>query len=728
MGHDSTDSIDEGVAPGHRVKKLSASRRRFLQLAAGASVASGSVLLTAPARALVARSPRDSAAAAMLGDNRILIEFDSKMRSRIWHRHGAGEGRNVPLTRWAASESLVLGDGSRLEQFALREQSKQDIDGPFGPGTRLRMIGLAGSRIEKTAEVELSERHPGIAIYRVSYCNRAPQAMAIRSWTNAALHLSPEAARAGRADASAPHFWCYCGSTHSDRRDWVQPVRPGFNQQNFMGMSASDYGGGTPIVDVWRRDCGVAIGHLELTPEPVCLPVSCSDTGANLAITSALERVLQPGEKFNTHETFVATHSGDYFTVLDSYRRIMGERGFESPHPPKAAYEPIWCAWGYERDCTVQLIEDTLPKVHELGLRWAVIDDGWQSNVGDWKANPQKYPRGDADMELLVRNIRAQDLRPRLWFAPLAAAPASDLLHDHTDMLLLDKEGAVQNISWWNSFYLCPAYEKTVAYTLDLVRKFIGEWGYAGLKIDGQHLNGVAPCFNPAHRHARPEESVEKLQDFFLAIYQTAMKINPEAVIELCPCGTSYSFFNFRSFNQAPASDPESSWQIRLKGKTLKALMGPSAAFAGDHVELSDGGSDFASTVGIGGIISTKFTWPRDPKPKDSFLLTPEKEALWRKWIALYSERQLPLGTYRGELYDIGFDKPETHVVEKAGRFYYAFYAREFSGAVPLRGLTAERYHVRDYFNDRKLGEVSSTRNRLQIAVDGSLLVEAIPV
>jgi len=709
------------------VKKLSASRRRFLQIAAGASVASGTVLLSAPARALVARSPGDSAVAAILGDSRILIEFDSKMRSRIWHLD-AGEGRKVALTRWAASESLLLRDGSRLDQFALREHSKQGIDGPLGPGTRLRMIGLAGSQIEKTVEVELFERYPGIAIYRVSYRNRAPQAMAIRSWANAELHLSPEAARAARADASAALFWCYCGSTHSDRRDWVQPVRPGFNQQNFMGMSASDYGGGTPIVDVWRSDCGVAIGHLELTPEAVSLPVSCSDTGANLAITSALERVLQPGEKFNTHETFVATHSGDYFSVLDSYRRIMAARGFESPHPPKAAYEPIWCAWGYERDCSVKLIEGTLPKVHELGLRWAVIDDGWQSNVGDWRANREKYPRGDADMQQLVRTIRSRDLKPRLWFAPLAAAPGSDLLHDHTDMLLLDKEGAVQNISWWNSFYLCPAYEKTVDYTLGLVRKFIGEWGYAGLKIDGQHLNAVAPCFNPAHRHARPEESVEKLQDFFLAIYQTAMKINPEAVIELCPCGTSYSFFNFRSFNQAPASDPESSWQIRSKGKTLKALMGPSAAFAGDHVELSDGGSDFASTVGIGGIISTKFTWPRDPKPKDSFLLTPEKEALWRKWIALYSERQLPLGTYRGELYDIGFDKPETHVVEKAGRFYYAFYAREFSGELPLRGLTDGRYRVRDYFNDRQLGEVSSTHNRLQTAFNGSLLLEAIPV
>ena len=153
-------------------------------------------------------------------------------------------------------------------------------------------------------------------------------------------------------------------------------------------------------------------------------------------------------------------------------------------------------------------------------------------------------------MQRLVREIRAQQLAPRLWFAPLATAPGSDLLHDHTDMLLLDKDGAPQGISWWNSFYLCPAYVPTVAYSEALVRRFIGEWGYAGLKIDGQHLNGVAPCYNPAHHHARPEESVEKLQDLLHAMYVAALSVDPEAVMEICPCGTCYSFFNFASMNQ----------------------------------------------------------------------------------------------------------------------------------------------------------------------------------
>jgi alpha-galactosidase len=132
--------------------------------------------------------------------------------------------------------------------------------------------------------------------------------------------------------------------------------------------------------------------------------------------------------------------------------------------------------------------------------------------------------------------------------------------------------------------------------------------------------------------------------------------------------------------------------------------------------------------VGIGGIVSTKFTWPRDPKPKDSFLLTPAKEAIWRKWIALYNGNQLPLGTYRGELYDIGFDKPETHVIEKAGRFYYAFYGRNFSGPVPLRGLKSARYRVRDYYNERDLGEVAGANNSLQVAFSDFLVLEAVPV
>ena len=187
----------------------------------------------------------------------------------------------------------------------------------------------------------------------------------------------------------------------------------------------------------------------------------------------------------------------------------------------------------------------------------------------------------------------------------------------------------------------------------------MGEWGYAGSRSTASISMASRPATIRRTSTPGPKSRSRSYRTFLKAIYQQAIAINPDAVVEICPCGTSHAFHDMPYMNQAVASDPLSSWQVRHKGKTIKALMGPSAAYAGDHVELSDHADDFASTIGVGGIVSTKFTWPRDRKPKNGLLLTPQKEAQWRRWIALYNDKRLPQGRYRGDLYDIGFDKPK---------------------------------------------------------------------
>ena len=694
------------------------SRRQFVQLAGGLALTLRHGLLPAQARADASPAGAPGrTVAATLEDSALRLEWDATLHARVSLRAGK---RWIPLSAWGASDYLLDDDGQYIADFAIHHQGRDTLEDVNGAGARVQLSGTSAGGIEKTVSATLYARHPGMALIRIAYRNTSSSILTLRSWTNGDTRLLAS----GR---QTPAFWCYSGATYEDRRDWLQPVRTGFTQDNFLGMEASDYGGGTPIVDVWHPEGGLAVGHVERVPKRVSLPVQSEPGAVRVAVCGREKRYLRPGERFETPETFLAVHTGDYFAALAAYRRVISERGLAPATPSMASYEPIWCAWGYERECTTALIRGTLPKVKELGLDWAVIDDGWQAAIGDWIPNRMKYPAGEADMRALVSDIRAAGLKPRLWYSPLSVAPGSDFLHDHAYMLLLDKNGAAQNISWWNSFYLCPGYAPTVEYTQELVRTFIGKWGFAGLKIDGQHLNNVAPCYNPAHHHERPEESVEGLQAFFHAVYQTAMAIDPNAVIELCPCGTAYSAFNFPSMNQAPASDPESSWQVRHKGKTLKALMGPSAPYAGDHVELSDHQDDFASTVGVGAIVSTKFTWPVDPKPVDSFLLTPEKEKEWRHWIALYREKMLPLGIYRGELYDIGFDRPEAHAIEKAGCMYYAFFAEHWSGPVSLRGLQPGAYRIRDYFNARDLGTLTASDARLPVSFERFLLLEAVP-
>jgi alpha-galactosidase len=79
-------------------------------------------------------------------------------------------------------------------------------------------------------------------------------------------------------------------------------------------------------------------------------------------------------------------------------------------------------------------------------------------------------------------------------------------------------------------------------------------------------------------------------------------------------------------------------------------------------------------------------------------------------------------------LYDIGFDKPETHAIRKGDSMYYAFYAPHWTGPVHLRGLDNKRYKLVDYVNDKRLGFVNGPTGELRVGFEKSLLVMATSV
>lgn len=685
---------------------------KLTRRAAIAGLMSGVATLSAttlwPRRAWAFEQPAISASDGVLG-----LDFDAAMNSRL-SRQGQ------PITPLEAGEGVRLADGRVLDRFILLDHRQE----PRSDGNRFRLRGVADGRLEKEVQLEFRSAYPGMVLMTVRYRNVGKQPLAISRWWSASHTLLSHPKGA----------WTFAGSSHPDRRDWVQRVTRDFQQQNFMGMNGSDYGSGTPMAVVWRPDFGLAVAHVEKVPKLVALPVASQPDGTQIAIEGDQPILLAPGESVTLPQTFVMVHSGDHFVPLDTYRQVMAERGLSARQIPDSSYAPIWCAWGYERNFTPEQVYGTLDKAKSVGCEWAVLDDGWQKAVGDWVADRAKFPDGDAGMKTFASRIKEHGMRPKLWISPLSAAPGSDLMREHADMLLLDADGTAQNVTWWNSYTLCPAYQPTVDYFKEVTRRIIGDWGWEGLKIDGQDLNGVAPCYNPAHNHARPEESVEKLQDFWRTIYDTAIAINPNANMEICPCGDSFAFFNIPGMNNTPASDPESSWQVRLKGKTFKAMMSASAPFSGDHVELSDGGDDFASTYGIGGIPSTKFTWPKDTDkpsgdelPPGGYVLTPEKEKLWRKWIALYRKNMLSKGQYRGELYDIGFDKPEGHAVAADGKMHYAFYAKSWDGPIELRGLGNGQYRLSNSFTGASLGTASAADNKIHAKFEKFLVVEATP-
>jgi len=644
------------------------------------------------------------------------IEFDRNLRSRVIALFGRS-----PKILTAFSPSETVTTVRTLRDFALTASRREPVSDEFGAGERLWLTGKSGD-LRKDVSVTIYSDFPSMAIFDVAYTNEGASRLTMHGWANHQYALR------ANSDALGPAFWSYQSGSYEKRPNWVLPLRAGFKQENYLGMNASDYGGGTPIVDVWRKDVGLAVGHIEPGPRLISLPVSMPEARhAHVAVRSARESTLEPGESFHTLHTFVSVHQGDYFQTLTEYRRLMIRRGFQMASAPDSAFGPIWCAWGYGRSVQLKQVYDTLPTVKKMGFSWVTLDDGWQNNYGDWALDPKKFPNGDADMKALVDRIHAEGFKAQLWWSPLSAVPDSNLLKEHPDFLLLNRDGSKRKISWWNSFYLCPSDQGVVEYHKALVRKILGEWGFDGLKLDGQHMNAVPACYNPAHHHKRPEDSAEALPDFFRQIYETARSAKPDALVEFCPCGTAYSFFTMPHFNMSVASDPESSFQVRSKGKTLKALMGDNVPYFGDHVELSDEAIDFASTVGVGGVVGTQFVLPSLVSKHSKSDLTPQRQMIFEKWLHIYNDKMLSRGEYLGDLYDIGFDLPEAHVIRKNQELYYAFFARHWNGPIELRGLQDRAYRIVDYVNNKELGSVHGPKATLSAEFDKHLLLEARP-
>ncbi len=656
----------------------------------------------------------------IIENNNLKIEFNNLLHSKISVPYDI---ENEISNNYTASEFIEVKQ-SLIQDFKITDNSEKDFSDKIGKGKITTLKGIFEKnniKIEKIIELKTYKNFDNEIFIKVYYVNKNTDTISVNKWVNNSYQINRR--------KSDTIFWSFQGSSSFKRADWILPLNAKFYQKNYMGMNNSDYGGGIPVLDIWRSDVGIAIGHTELVPKLNSLPVKTNKTGKIAEISLEFDYnqnspKLGYNDTLSTFETFVMSHKGDCYSPLKQFSQYMRAKGIIFINPEPSAYEPIWCAWGYEREFTLKEIITTLPKVKELGIKWAVLDDGYQIAEGDWNVNKDKFPKGDSQMKDLVNKIHSYGLKAKIWWAPLAADPCTDFVKDHKDAIITNEEEVPRFITWWDSYYMSSADSATIKHTHSVLDMFIDQWGFDGLKMDGQHMNAAPKNQNWAQKGTIPIDAVEKVPAFFKNIYEYSTKKDSDIVIENCPCGCCMSFYNMPYMNQAVSSDPTSSWQIRLKGKVYKAIIGKTAYY-GDHVELSDNGNDFASSFGIGAVLGTKFTYPKDnPNAETSYLLTPEKEIIWKKWFKLYNEKMLSKEDYLGNLYDIGFDKPEAHVIKKGDTLYYAFYADKWDGDIELKGLKKGNYLVNDYFIGKNIGTISSDNPKINTSFNKFLLIE----
>ncbi|MFZ0737876.1 MAG: alpha-galactosidase [Candidatus Acidiferrales bacterium] len=626
-------------------------------------------------------------------------------------------------------------------------------------GTRGKRIEVTGKNsagdLEESLVVEVYDDFPNVALLSASIRNFGSREMKLD-----AVDLDRHRLNATLADSKvAPNeMWSFHGASIEWGKDNVFKIPKKFSQQNQMGSlvevkgDLGRVGGGIPVVAFWTKTVGEAIGHVETLPLVLSIPAETEADGlVDASVHLKPDSTLRPGEAYSTPQTFIAVYSGDYYEPLRMYSDVIDGEGLKKPSTNSEDYAVSWCGWAYLADATPAQMLGTIPKLKEFGIHWATLDDRWFNNYGDWQPRSDTFP-GD-EIRKMVQQFHEQGIKVQLWWLPLAVEDGgpgyeshpygvSEVVKQHPDWLILDKNGKPARMTR-NLATLCPAVPEVREYYKHLTERFIRDWDFDGHKLD--NIYSVPACYNPKHHHKSPYDSVYAMGEIYKTIFETTRSLKPDSVTQSCPCGTPPSIAWLRYIDQAVTADPVGSVQVRQRVKMYKALLGPNSAVYGDHVELTrianpngdekDLGSDFASTVGTGGVVGTKFAWPDyGPKLSDVYL-TPQKEEYWKKWIGLYNEKMLSRGTFRN-LYVYGYDEPEGYAIEKDGVMYYAFFAPQsatganragppaWSGEIELRGLAPGKYHVVDYVNGKDLGEVIAPNAKLKTSFADHLLIE----
>ncbi len=234
------------------------------------------------------------------------------------------------------------------------------------------------------------------------------------------------------------------------------------SQKNHFGSLEASLGGSSPAMKMWANGDGAR---------------------------------LDPGAQMETDWACIQFMHLDQPDPMAPYlEAVMREHNLKPEMASGQASPTGWCSWyqfmseDYIGRLAAEDIKENLGSLRELKeqipLDIIQIDDGFETQVGDWLSFNQGFPDGLAP---LAKEIQADGFTPGLWLAPFIMHPRSSLANQHPEWILRDRFGRPVNAGFlWKSFTraLDLTHPGARDYVREVIHSAVQEWGFPYLKLD----------------------------------------------------------------------------------------------------------------------------------------------------------------------------------------------------------------------------------------------------
>ncbi|MCS7286124.1 MAG: alpha-galactosidase [Anaerolineae bacterium] len=414
----------------------------------------------------------------------------------------AARGREV--FEGAFFGALINGEEWVSSQFTWEEWSKITIADALGHGNSLIVISTENRGIRWVLEITLYEGKD-YAIFQHTLTNTGQQAVKVGGLKPLAVEANGKFSR----DFSLRGAVVFINGYTSVGYRGVVPVLPvphvaipGSLPDGTGNLRFGDYSGWW-VHALWIRNRGIGFIAGALTAEKWKTFIDLRQnllTGriSSWSVNNLGDALLPPGQAFASEKIMIGVCTNP-LTCLDEYGAAVGKVNQVKPAPASLG----WCSWPYyyRKITETEVLRNAAFMKERLSpaYKYVLIDSGWFTFRGDWKAN-EKFPEG---MKATAQKIRNLGLRPGLWFAPFLVDKGSALLHQHPDWFVKNEDGSLyvykQDPGAPERYVLDGSHPEVQAWLEKLFSTVVNEWGYEYLKLDFLQAGAVeGKRYNPA--------------------------------------------------------------------------------------------------------------------------------------------------------------------------------------------------------------------------------------
>ncbi len=265
-------------------------------------------------------------------------------------------------------------------------------------------------------------------------------------------------------------------------------------------------------------------------------------TGSQIAVgynrddETTFERILLPGEQFQTAASFILPYANriPQDVVDTTYARFVAEHlTICDPARVPTIVVNTWLPHLYDLNRDLLLAE--VDRAAELGVDAYQVDAGWYDRLGDWNADPTKFPNG---LEEIADHVRARGMRFGLWMAVATADETSAPCREHPEWIARDRTGAPNRHPMPGTVTMCldsGYYDYIHSKIDDVIRRY----GVELLKLDlsvvrNLYAPGLYPgCFAKNHGHRSPAESHLRLVERLFELIRTLKRDHSDCLVDL---------------------------------------------------------------------------------------------------------------------------------------------------------------------------------------------------